>query len=151
MDLGVILLNIKPSAKQNEIFKTLYDFIENRPYDQIVVFNSYCDIVDNYLVPILDVSQAKFFHGNILVFDTDSLFLASKFINTNKLFFYSTEEPPWAKDNKPYSYWKNIFENNNLYIITDSIYLNDLYSITWKDPIGISESFKYETLQHIIQ
>lgn len=150
MDLGVIALHLQSCVQHDTLLKSLYDFSEQRPYDQVVVFSSCSDVIQNYMVPILHISQAKFFKGNLVVLDIDGLFLASQFVNINKLFYYNSGPAPWSIESKPYQYWRKLFEYPNLEIITDSQELQDLYSITWKSPIAVSENFKYETLQHIL-
>lgn len=148
-DLGFILLKLQNSITHNNLLKNIHEFIVNRPHSQIVLFNSYCDILDNNMVPILHLSQAKFFYGNMVTMDLSSLYLSTRFINLEKVFFYATYIP-WMEHYKPFAFWKKLFDTNNIEIIAHNKEIADIFEIVWKKPICISEEFTYEKLQNIL-
>lgn len=148
-DLGTIILKLQNCEAHDTILKNLCELSKNRPFDQIVVFNSYSEILDNHLIPILHLSQSKFFHGNILALDLASLQLATKLINAQRIFFYASFIP-WAENTQPYSYWSKLFNNPKIEIIAKNNFLYDIYSIIWKTPLLITEDLRYETIKDII-
>lgn len=148
-DLGTVILKLQNCKAHDTILKNLSELSSNRPYDQIVVFNTYSEILDNHSVPILHLSQAKFFHGNILALDLASLYLSTKFVNVSNIYFYGSFVP-WVDQIKSYSYWSNLFNNPKIQIIAKDQFLYDIYSIVWKNPILIAEDLKYETIKDII-
>jgi hypothetical protein len=148
-DLGIVCINLENSETSSVIMDTARSFIKNNPYNQVCIFNSYSDIIGNNSVPILHISQAKFFNGNLIVFDIPSLILSKNFINLSKRFYYA-HDIPWAHNIMSFDYWSDIFESTDLEVITQNQKLYDIYEICWKKPIGISEDFSYETIKNLL-
>jgi hypothetical protein len=115
-DLGLIAYNLPNSTLSTQYFDLLRHLIDDRQFNQNVIFNSYNENIDTLSVPILHVSQAKFFYGNLLVCDIPSLALAIECINYKNIYYYSTEIP-WESNINHYSYWCKIFNTKNLYTI----------------------------------
>jgi hypothetical protein len=148
-DLGMMCIKLDNATTSNSILKTAKSLIDNNPYSQICVFNSYSEVVNNHSVPILHLSQAKFFNGNLIVFDIPSLILVKSFINISNIFYYA-HETPWTQHSMPFKYWSDIFDSENLNIIAKNQQIYDIYDICWKKPIGISENFSYETIKDLL-
>lgn len=149
-DTGFMLLKIVNNTTNDVVFNCVSKFITDNPYKQICVFNSSNDRVCKELVPIVHLNQAKFFHGNLVVFDTMSLLLAKNFPNIKNIFMYASNVF-WSKDS--YSSYKNIesiFKISNLEFIASSQETYDIYQTCWKKPIGICENFNYEKLKKLI-
>ena len=151
-DLGIVLLTLDNDSIYEKIFSLIKDIIDHNPYDQICVFNSKNTRINTMNVPILHISQAKFFKGNLLVFDTVSLLLAKNFPNIDTIFLYATDIF-WNQSEKnmtSYSYYSDMFNTQNLQFIVPNQILYDIYSICWKKPIKICEELKYDTIKQII-
>jgi hypothetical protein len=148
-DLGIICIRLENTNTSDSILKTAKSLIDNNPYAQVCVFNSYSDVVQNHSVPLLHISQAKFFNGNLIIFDIPSLILSKNFINVSNRFYYA-HETPWTEHTMPFKYWSELFDADNLNIIAKNSYLYDIYDICWKKPIGISEDFSYETIKDLL-
>jgi hypothetical protein len=148
-DLGVMCIKLENTTTSDSILKTTKLLIDNNPYAQICVFNSYSDVVNNHSVPLLHLSQAKFFAGNLLVFDIPSLILSKNFINVSNRFYYA-HETPWTQHVMSFKYWSDIFDSENLSIIAKSQQIYDIYDMCWKKPVGISEDFSYETIKNLL-
>jgi hypothetical protein len=148
-DLGMMCIKLDNGITSNSILKTGKSLIDNNPYSQICVFNSYSEVVNNHSVPILHLSQAKFFNGNLIVFDIPSLILSKSFVNISNIFYYA-HDIPWTQHSVPFKYWLNIFDSENLNIIAKNQQIYDIYDICWKKPIGISEDFSYETIKDLL-
>lgn len=148
--LGFVLLNIENSSYYETIFSNINLLIKNNPFTNIVIFNSRCDRLSTLNVPILHINHAKFFNGDLWLFDIASLIITKNFTNINKKILYC-DNIPWIKNrNANYSEWQNIF-NNNIQFVTTSQYLSDIYSICWTKPLAVMESFDHEKIQHILQ
>jgi len=148
-DLGFLIPTLQNDPVSNNILQTISSFINNRPFNQIVVFNSYCELIDSKNIPILNINQAKFFYGNIITFNEEDLFFATKLINANKLFYYAINIP-WEKNRKPINYWKSLFMSDNIDIISSNQEIDDLYSIVWRKPVTMVENFDYDKLSEIL-
>lgn len=149
-DTGFILLKITNNTTNDVIFKSISNFIKDNPYQQICIFNSSNDRICNELVPIVHLNQAKFFDGNLVVFDTMSLLFAKNFPNIKTIFMYASDIF-WSKNS--YSSYKNIesiFKLSNLEFIASNQETYDVYQTCWKKPIGICENFNYEKLKKLI-
>ena len=149
-DIGFLLIKMNNDSTYNRILKTISDFILNNPYNQYVIFNSFSDKIDTINVPILHINQAKFFYGNLFVFDFISCLLTQNFPNLSNRYLY-TKDLFWTVDpGNSYNEWESILMKDNLNIITHNKYVHDIYDMCWKKPIGISENFTYEELKNIL-
>lgn len=149
-DNGFVLIKIDNSTIYSNIFDTILSFIKDNPYSQNIIFNSFSEKIDNSKIPILHLNQAKFFYGNIFVFDFISLILTKKFPNIYKKYFYAQDIPWESVPNTNYQELCSFLLNNDVEIIAKNQYIYDIYNICWKKPIGISENFDYESLKQII-
>lgn len=149
-DIGFVLIRIENNPFYNIIFDTIQTFIKNNPYNQCVIFNSFCEKIDTSNIPILHLNQAKFFHGNLLVFDFISILLTRNFPNIKNLYYYA-QDLPWESEPKvSYNELSKILIDTNINIIAKNQYIYEIYDICWKQPIGISEKFDYESLKKIL-
>jgi hypothetical protein len=115
-----------------------------------VIFNSRCDKVSTDNIPILHINHAKFFKGDLFLFDISGLILTKQFTNINKKLLYCNDMP-WIKiRNNNYREWENLYCSNTIDFIVTNKYLYDIYSLSWKEPIGIMESFDYEKIQKLL-
>ena len=149
-DLGIVLLTIENSKAQDIVFDCISKIIDNNPYNQICIFNSTNNRISDNKVPVMHLNQAKFFHGNLIIFDTMSLLFAKNFPNINNILFYASDIF-WS--NQSYSRYSDIaslFQTNRLEFIVSDQYLFDIYSTCWKKPLGISKDFNYETIKNFI-
>lgn len=150
-DIGFFIPKLSNIQQHDVVLKTVRQFIDNHPYNQYVLFNSFYDKIETYNIPILHLSHAKFFYGDLFVFDFISLVIASHFPNISKLYYYA-QNLPWSSSGETYyENWRKIFDLDHLNIISNNQYVDDVYNICWKKPIGISERFSYEELTKIIQ
>lgn len=149
-DIGFFLIKMNNSPTYDRILSTIADFIKHNPYNQYVVFNSFSDKMDTFNIPILHINQAKFFYGDLFVFDFMSCLLTQKFPNLSNRYLYS-KDLFWTDDpGNSYREWNDVIMSDNLNIITHHKYTYDIYDICWKTPIGISENFNYEELKNIL-
>jgi hypothetical protein len=148
-DLGLLMIKLENNQRNSRILDTAKKIYENNPYSQVCIFNSYSELIDNKNIPILHISDSKFFNGNLLVLDIPSLILSKNFPNIQNRFFYA-ENTPWTESYEDYSYWESIFKHPNLKIITKNQTLSDIYEICWTKPLGISENLDYDDIKHFL-
>jgi hypothetical protein len=148
-DFGIIQFTLTNIPEHQHIISTTKSFINHRPNDHIVVFNSYSDIINNEMVPILHLSQSKFFYGNLLVFDIESLRFAINCVNKYSIIYYANDMP-WEKSANKFFDWKNLFDTKNLNIIAANQIIYDMFAIGYKQPSAIASEFNYEIFQHIL-
>jgi hypothetical protein len=148
--LGFVLLNIENNSYYDTIFDNIKTLINNNPLTNIVIFNSNCDKLSTLNIPILHINHAKFFKGDLWLFDMVSLIISKNFTNINRKILYCNDMP-WIKNrNNSYDEWKKIYDNNIQFVATNQ-YLFDIYSICWAPPVDIMETFNHEKIQHILQ
>ena len=148
--LGFVLLNIENNEYYDNIFTQIHELIKNNPLTNIVVFNSNCDKLATYNVPILHINHAKFFGGDLWLFDMIGLIITKNFTNTKKKILYCNDMP-WIKNrNNTYAEWSNLY-NKDIDVVTTNQYLYDIYSMCWSKPLDIMENFNHEKIQHILQ
>ena len=149
-DLGFIMLKLNNNEMHDAIFQSVKSIIDNNPYNQICIFNSYNEKVKTYNIPIVHLNQAKFFYGNIVVFDSLSLMMAKNFPNINKIFFF-VNDSVWSQ--QAYSRYKNIkemFDTKNLEFIASNSRTSEIYELCWKKPICVSGDLSYESIKNIL-
>lgn len=151
--LGFLLPYIDNTEQYNIIFNNISKLIQNNIYSNILVFNSRCDKISTNNIPILHINHAKFFKGDLFLFDISGLILTKQFTNVNRKLLYCNDMP-WLKiRNTNYSEWEGLYYNNNSgidFIVTNK-YLYDIYSLCWKQPIGTMENFDYEKIQELLR
>jgi hypothetical protein len=148
--LGFLLFNIDNSDSFDIILKNISELIKINYSSNIVIFSNNCDKINTYNIPILHVNHAKFFDGNLWLFDVLGIVFAKNFTNLNKKILY-TNETPWIKNrNNSYNEWKQLYSNDLDFVVANQ-YIYDIYSLCWKKPIEIMEKFDHEKIQDIIQ
>ena len=150
LDIGFIVLKLTNNTLCDSIIDCAQNFIQNNPFDQIVLFNSFCDKTDTGNVPILHLNHAKFFYGKLFVFDLISVLLSQNFTNISKRYLYVTDIPWLDYPSTPHGEWSQLYMQPNVDIVVSNDKLFDIYKLAWKQPIGICEDLNYEKIQHII-
>lgn len=148
-DIGFVVVSLDNNYTSKMLCSTISAFISNMANRQICIFNSYCEKIDTQNIPMLHISQAKFFNGDLVLFDIPCLLLSKQFPLIKKKYFYA-QNSPWTDIPESYSSWKELFGQDNLNVIAKNKYLYDLYNIVWQNAIGTSENFSYEQVSQFI-
>ena len=149
-NIGFVLPKLSNHVFFTDLFQTIHEFIEENPFDQIVIFNSFSEITQPLNIPIFHLSHAQFFTGDLFLFDIISVILTKSFPRANNRYIYAQDAPWKSHRGVAYSEWLDMYDQDNLEIIAKNKDLYDLYHKCWKKPKGISESFKYEEIAQII-
>lgn len=148
-DIGFVLSNNSIYKKLKNLFT---DLTNNHPENQYLCFTT-DNINTNHLgMPMLPLSEAKFYNGNLFVFDLDGASLSRNFPNLNKIFYY-IDSIEWINFNHTnYFDLRHIYtENDKIKIIAQNINIDIIYKQCWqKNPIGIMETLSYENFKNII-
>lgn len=149
-DIGFILIKMENNPFYDAVTRCIQSLIRNNPENQYVIFNSFSDKIDTGTIPILHLSHAKFFHGNLFLFDFISLILTKNFPNITKKYFYAQDLPWENSPQTPYNNLSKFLTDSSVDIVAKNQYIFDIYDICWKSPIGISETLDYESLKKIL-
>ena len=149
-DIGFLMPVLDNNLESNNICITISKLIHARPNDQICIFNSHCEKIETYNIPVLHINQAKFFKGNLVVFDLQCLELSRSFPLLDNVYYYA-RNIPWTNTKSYYEQWKNLFSEPNTKVISANKYIDNIYNIVWSNSIGISETFDYGTISNIIR
>lgn len=118
--------------------------------NQVLIFSSEYDRINTLNIPTMHLKDAYFFYGNLLLLDIIGCLVTQDFPNINKRYLYASDLY-WTKSRPNiYKKWEKIIYHDNLDIIASNKTINDIYSVCWKDPVGIVENFNYEELHKII-
>jgi|694.fasta_scaffold42684_6 hypothetical protein len=148
-DIGFMMPILENNNFCNYICHTVKEFINHNKKFNCCIFNQYCELVDTKNVPLLPMSHARYFDGNLLVLDMASLLLSINFPKTKNIYFY-TNITPWTSSYNNYNEWQKIFGKKNLKIISNSNHIHDIYNIVWNNSVGVVENMTYETLSKYI-
>jgi hypothetical protein len=149
-DIGYIILDLKANQLNDTIIKYAEESQGNNCFKEDIIFSTNNELINSPNLPILHISQSKFFYGDLFLFDTNSISLTSESPNIENRYFYATNIP-WVNNHHEYKYWVSLFHSNNLQIIASNQQIFDIYNICWKKPLGISETFNYDTISRFIQ
>lgn len=153
-DIGFLLVKTGNDPFTNTITDAITTFISKHPYNQYVLFTSYCDNPNLSRIPVLHLQQAKYFRGDLFIFDSMSIFLTLSFPNIRNRYYYAQDFPWMQSKDTNYKDIKSLLvgeaESNNLNIISKNKLIDDVYNLCWKPTLGISEKFTYEELTKII-
>lgn len=149
VDNGFIILNLKNNIINDDIIKYAENSQNNNSYKQDILFTTNFELINSPQLPVLHISQSKFFYGNLFLFDINSIILTSQSPNLKNRYFYA-DNVPWIDTKNNYNYWSSVFNSNNLEIIASNEQIYDIYTICWKKPLGISEKFNYETISRLL-
>lgn len=134
MDLGFYLLNIEDS--KFSILDAINNLCMKRPYDNIIIFNNDNKTVNHNIAKyyFLHINQAKYFSGPLFMFDIKSMLLAKTFPSPSKQILW-VSTPEWANDpSMAYSFWYNIYMQDNIELVTDNEQLWSVIDLCWKTP-----------------
>lgn len=150
MDIGFYLINADHSTKCDMIIDTINSMISNHPYDNIILFNSQYNRIDNKKFPIIHINQAKYFSGHLILFDTKSAMITKTFPAPKKQLLY-IDEISWSNDGSvPALFWHSIFLNPNIALIANNDTTKDLLSLCWDPPLSVMSKINEKDLYESI-
>lgn len=149
-DMGFLLPD---NQNINDIYSFVSDLISKDTKNQYVCFSHTNQ--KNYSglgLPIISITECRFFYGTLWVFDNQSLNICKNFPNLKKIYYYLTDIPWEQTPNINYFDLRNLWEENskiNAVAKTSNIY--NIYNNCWnKQPIGIMEKLNYENFKRLI-
>lgn len=145
-DFGIVSRKLSNDSKTLELINLANDYLNKKPYSQVCFFNCISDNISNRTIPVLHLSHAKFFYGNLLVTNIKDLDLCYNFPNLNKILFF-TDCVPWEKDVRYYRDWEKLFYSTKLEIVAQNQRTYDLFKLCYKEPLIVKERLDYETIQ----
>jgi hypothetical protein len=153
MNIGFYIPNVSTQIEEHKyIIDNINKLCQLRPYDNIVIFNNYFQLVDpkkKYYT--LSINHAKYFKGILFLFDSRSAFLTQTFPGPDKQIIY-LQTPEWSSQSAvPYMMWHNIYMNNKFETISGNIDIDQLIKTCWKTPLAQVDKFDYQGINDVIQ
>lgn len=153
MNIGFYLLDINNNdQKDKNILSMINDLCVLRPYDNVVLFNNQFNAIDiDHKYYILHISEAKYFKGLLFTFDIKSAMLTKTFPCPKKQILY-VDKAEWSeKTDLPYSFWYNIYMNEDFELLSSDKKMHELCQICWKEPIATISDFSSKDIDNVIQ
>ena len=153
MNIGFYLLDItNQNPKHQSILASINNLCQNRPYDNIVLFNNQFNSVDvNHKYYTLHISEAKYFKGILFVFDIKSALLTKTFPAPKKQILIVDQVEWQIKNNMPYKFWHDVYMNDSFELVTENKDMFEICKLCWKEPIGNVLNFQAEDINNVIQ
>lgn len=148
-DIGFVLPSLKNEEQSQLMCVLIKLLIDHNPKTQFCIFNQHSDLVDTYKVPLLPMSHARYFNGDLFIFDFPSLVISINF-PTIKNIYYFTNATPWSTSYNEYESWVNIFSRNNLKVITNKEDIGEIYGMMWNNKLSVIKELNYETVLSIL-
>ena len=149
-DIGFLLSDTKIIE---DIYPIVSDLISKDFKNQYTCFTHVQQNSYNKLgIPILSITECKFFYGTLIVFDIESLAICKNFPNIKKIYYYMTDVPWKQTSHINYFDLRNHYqENTKINIVTKTSNLYNVYTNSWnKQPLGIMEELNYENFKRLI-
>lgn len=149
MDIGFYISNISTNNYQN-ILKVINDYIDDHPYDNVIVFTNQMNRIFNDKFYVLHLSHAKYFSGILFIFDIKDASIASTFPSPKKQILL-VNDIYWQKNSHIlYSFWEKIFLSESAEIVTNNDENFYIYELCWKKPLCIIPELNKEGIEHVI-
>ena len=148
-DLGFIIPTLQNTQYHNNLCGLVKLLIDNNKRFQFCIFNQYNELIDNKCVPLMPISHARYFDGDLIILDFNSLILAINFPLIHNIYYF-TNTMPWADLYNSYTGWKNIFTKNNLKVFTGSEDIADIYRIAWNIEAQTMQEINYENIISVL-
>lgn len=148
-DLGIVSTKLSNDQRTSEMVGIARKYFDTNPFSQVCFFSSFCDIISHNNIPVLHLSQAKFFYGNLLITEIKDLDLCISFPNIYKILFFASNIP-WESESRSYKDWESIFYQSNVQIIAKNQKIYDIFSICYKEPLTIIERLDHEKIQECL-
>lgn len=149
-DIGFVVSN---NLIYNNLAGLFQELTHNEPTNQYICFSYNTSIDTNKLgIPVLPISEAKFWNGNLFVFNLEIMDIIKNFSGIQKIYYY-LDNPEWVNyASINYFDLKNIYaENDKISVIAKNNNLYNIYQRCWnKNPIGVMEVLSYENFKNII-
>lgn len=149
-DVGFMIPSLKNDEKSYPLCKLISLLIENHRNKQFCIFNQHCDLPNTHKVPLLPISHAKYFIGDLIVLDFPSLVLTINFPLVKNI-YYITNSMPWLTSYSSYSLWKNIFLKKNLNIVATTDDVKNVYNMLWNNCNHKIQEINYDSLLSILR
>lgn len=149
-DVGFLLPD---NQNVSDIYQFASDLISKDKKNQYVCFSHTNQ--KNYAgfgVPILSITECRFFYGTLWVFDDQSLRICKNFPNLKKIYYYLTDIPWKQTPDINHFDLRSLYEENvKINVITKTSNLHNAYHNCWnKQPIGIMEKLNHENFQRLV-
>lgn len=149
-DVGFFIPHISNDDLATDRLLQIKKLIDNNPFKQITIFNGTTERFDHMNIPILPISHARYFIGDLFLFDVMSLLITNSFPNVKNKYFY-TNEVPWINGYGSYQVWNQLLSQANLQILTVDEQLQDIYKICWDSSGAVIKIFSYEELANVLR
>jgi hypothetical protein len=149
-DIGFIVSN---NHIYNNLHNLFLELIQNDPVNQYLCFTYNNSINTNKLnMPILPLSEAKFWQGRLFVFDLEVIDIVKNFPGIDQIYYF-LQHPEWMNYAQVNHFdLRNIYaENEKISVIAQNYNIYNIYQRCWnKKPIGVMEVLSYENFKNII-
>jgi hypothetical protein len=148
-DVGFVLPVINNENNSEALCKLISILIDKHRDKQFCIFNQHSYVSDTNNVPLLPMSHARYFTGDLFVMDFASLLICSNFPSTKNIYYF-TNSAPWMSSYNAYSLWNDLFSKKNLNIVTNNPEMSDIYNIIWNIKTILIKELSYESLLSIL-
>ena len=149
-DIGFIIPNLYNDDQSNALCEIISGLISQNKKYQFCIFNQHNELIDTKNVPLMPISHARYFAGDMVILDFPSLVMAINFPTTKNIYYF-TNGMPRSTSYNAYETWKKIFCNNKLQIFTNSDDITSIYSMLWNIKAETIKEINYVTISSILR
>lgn len=149
-DIGFVIPSLTNDQRSSSLCDIINALIIKNKSIQFCIFNQYCDLIDCKNVPLIAMSHARYFNGDLFVLDFPSLVITTNFPNIKNIYYF-TNSMPWAEQYNEYNVWKKIFNKSNIKVFSTNESVCDIYNIVWENETKLIKEINYETITSIIR
>lgn len=136
MNLGIYISNLSDQEQLNSINEFVNKNINQKSIQDISIFYDNIDFnPGNTSCGMFNSTELWSFNGNLIVTSLDALIKSSKIVNNINIFYYYG----WDRDRNVLGLVTSL--KNEKIICRSDVDAKEIYRLTGKTPIGISENF----------
>lgn len=152
-NLGCFLFDVVNDAEK-EILTLFNSLLAYNPDINGSLFTSNYQNVIHQLkkFSVFPTYDAKYYYGDMLVWDVISLDMVRQFPNLNKIFYFQGPALPWMGNTHiEYKMWEKLFCNPKITIITNNKDIKDVYDHVWSSECKLLQQINWESLYEAIR
>jgi len=152
-NLGCFLFDVV-TDQEKEILSLFNNLLEKNPNINGCLFTTNYQNTINQLkrFSIFPLYEAKYYYGDVLVWDIISLDIVKSFPNVEKIFYFQGPYLPWTGNTHlEYSMWESLFCNPKITVISNLTEVKEIFDLVWSTKCELIKTMNAESLYEVVR
>ena len=151
-NIGCFLFEVVTNIEKE--IATMFNIVASKPNINGSLFTADYQNKIDYLrnFTIFPINEAKYYYGDMIVWDLLSLDMVHKFPNLKTIYYFQGPNIPWINNaHIPKEMWQSLFCNPKIKMITDNQQIQKIFKDTWNSDLFLLKTMTPEGLYEAIQ